>query len=166
MSASLRLLCLALAALPGGAGCGYQFGFIRHEGVHSVAVPIFRYSGLEHRRGIEIELTQAIAEEFISRSGLRLVGKGAADAILEGEIVDFQERVISEDRLDNVLESSVLVSLNLRLVRKDGEVLVQRRRMVERADFSVIGGEDEVLARRKAFNDLAERIVFAMEGGW
>lgn len=166
MKVGIRLLCLPLAAVLGGPGCGYHFGVVRHEGVESVSIPIFRYSGLEHRRGIEIELTQAVAEEFISRSGLSRTDEKAADAVLEGEIVDFQERVISEDRLNNVLESSVVVILNLQLVRKDGEVLMKRKKMVERADFSVVGGEDELTARRKAFNDLAERIVFALEGGW
>jgi hypothetical protein len=159
-------VAIAVLALLSGGGCGYRFGVLKHEGVETVAVPIFRYSGLEHRRGIEVELSQAVAEEFISRSGLRLVGEEDADAVLEGEIVGFHEGVILEDRLNNVLESSVVVTLNLRLRRRDGEVLVERRRMAERAEFRVVGGEDELDARRRAFNDLAERVVFALEGPW
>ena len=161
-----RLLFFAAVVSIAGPGCGYSFGVIRHEGVESVAIPIFTYRGLEQRRGIEFELTEAVAEEFISRSGLERLGPEEADAVLEGEIVNFRERVLVEDRKNRVLESSVRVTLNLRLRRQDGEVLVERKGMLEQATFSVVGGEDEIQARRKAFNDMAERIVFAMEGDW
>lgn len=157
------ILAVALLA---GSGCGYRFGVLRHEGVESIHVPIFKYHGLEQRRGIELELTQAVTDEFISRSGLVLTTLEKADAVLEGEIVQFREWVITEDRENNVLESSVAVTLNLRLRRQDGEVLVERERMQETAFVSVVGGEDEIQARKDAFNDLAERVVFAMEGGW
>lgn len=165
MGSRTLLLGVCVAILLGG-GCGYRFGVLRHEGVETIHVPVFRYQGLEQRRGIELELTAAVKEELISRSGLEVTGEGDADAVLEGEIIRFNEQVITEDRLNNVLESSVTITLNLRLVRKDGEVLGVRKGMAERADFSLVAGEDEMQARLGALNDLAERIVFALEGDW
>ncbi|MCZ6692234.1 MAG: LPS assembly lipoprotein LptE [Planctomycetota bacterium] len=157
---------ILMLALVTGTGCGYSFGVVRHEGVESVYVKIFGYRELEHRREIEFDLAQAVGEEMISRSGLEITGPKDADAVLEGEILRFQEQVITEDRNNNVLESSVVIVLNLRLIRSDGAVLVDRRKLTERAEFSVGSGKSEQAARREVFNELAEQIVFALEGEW
>ena len=160
------LLGILLLGLVPGTGCGYKLGVLRHEGVSSVAVPIFEYRALEHRRGIERELSRAVAEEFISRSGLELTTTDEADAVLHGRITDYRERVIVRDERNDVLESSVVVTMNLLYERKDGKTLYKREKMREQAVFSLVSGESEADARRRAFNDLAQRIVFAMEGAW
>lgn len=163
----MRRGTLAILVLGVLSGCGYTFGVIRHEGVETIYVPIFNYGALEHRRGIDLDLTQAVVEEMMSRSSLRVVGEEEkADAVLKGRIVDYRERVLLEDTRNNVLESSIVVTLNLELVKKDGTVLVKRDKMLEQASFSVVGGQDEDQARREALGDLAERIVYAMEGPW
>ena len=161
----IPLPCILAAGFVVGMGCGYKAGVLRHEGVDSIAVPIFEYVGLEQRRGIERELTRAVAEEMIARSGMKLTTTEEADATLHGRISDYRERVLVRDENNNVVESSIIVTMSLRYERRDGKMLYRRERMQEQGTFTVVAGQDEADARREAFNDLAQRIVFAMEGG-
>ena len=159
------LPCVLAVSIVMGAGCGYKAGVLRHEGVDSIAVPIFEYVAIEQRQGIDRELSKAVAEQMIARSGMKLTTTDEADATLHGRITDYREQVLVRDENNNVVESSIVVTMSLRYVRRDGKVLYRRERMLRQGTFTVVAGQDEADARREAFNDLAQGIVFAMEGG-
>lgn len=143
-------------------GCGYRVGFVVRGGMKRLWVPVVVNWTL--RRGVEYPLTGAILRRLVVQSGVELASsRGEADGELLGELVDYRESVLSETAEDEVLESSVTIVFRFRLRRVvDGEVLLERE-LVETENFVFQAGEDEGAARRRAFEDLAQRIVFALE---
>jgi len=88
---NIRQLALSVAvALI--AGCGYSTAPVLKENVSSVYIPIF--DNRTFRRGLEYELTEAIRDQILYKTDLKIADKDRADSILTGEILDFRESVL------------------------------------------------------------------------
>lgn len=160
MRVSVLLVCFGLFA----AGCGYTSGYRMPEGVHALAVPIFRNETFPLRREVEFDLTRAVRREFESRTDVRLVDRDRADAVLEGTVVEFEERILSEGRNDVVQESSVEIGVRCRLVNvASGEVLFDEH-IRDQSSFSPLRGETVDTARAESIDEIAERLVARVEG--
>ena len=147
------------------SGCGYSTRSLHQTGVRSVYVPIF--DNHTFRRELEFFLTEAVKNEILYKTNYKIAPKGRADTILNGEIVEFRERVLTEDTDDNVTETRVFVYVNVRWVdRRTGRVLMKRERLVRPTEFVVAKGERLGTATAESFGDLAELIVQAMEDDW
>ena len=160
---TLRYAALVLLLAPAlTAGCGYTLGYRMPSGVHRLSVPIFANETFPLRREIEFELTRAVKRELEIRTDVELV-TGGADAILEGTIVAFREAALTEGPLDVEQESSIDLVVRFRLIRTvDREILVEQE-VRDFANFSVLRGESLATARAEAVDELAERIVEALE---
>jgi len=152
-------LALALAL----SGCGYSLRGNLPEDIKTVAVPVFR-----NRTGepaVENLLTRAMIEAFSTNGRLRVVAAGAADSILEGDVVGYRLESIAFDPRANVRQYRLLVTLNVRFrdVRRNA-ILFQREGFQERADFNVLGAVSENISReesalRAAAVDIARAVV-------
>ncbi|MCZ6796248.1 MAG: LPS assembly lipoprotein LptE [Planctomycetota bacterium] len=146
----------------GGQGCGYRLGYDAPEGVRTVAVPIFQNATFPLRRGIEYELTDSLRREIQARAPVGLVDGDRADMVVYGTVADFQELVLAEGRQDQELESAIVVRVDLLV-----EDRVNRRRWTrtvsDREPFSVARGETIDEARRRAIDNLAEKILMALD---
>ena len=167
-----RRALLAIVLLVGLAtgGCGYSLRPSLPAGIKSVHVPV-----LENRTqeaGIKDFITQALTQAVVTGARARVVRREEADATLEGTIVEYVLTPLSYDSSANVTRYRVIIglSLTLRDLRKNGEVIWQQERIQDRADFDVAGQQTrnislENLALQKAAQDVARTIVsFAFEG--
>lgn len=159
--ALLLLLLLLLAVLPGG--CGYTVHGTLPSHINTVAVPIFRNRTSEP--AIESLITRAVVEAFSTNGRLKVVSSGQADAILDGEIIDYNVTSIAFDRDANVRQYRLLVTVNLRMrdVRRN-TVLFQESGVREQADFRVQNAVSQTISReetalRAAAVDIGRAIV-------
>jgi len=156
-----RALLLLLAVLLGG--CGYTVHGTLPSHINTVAVPIFRNRTPEP--AIESLITRAVVEAFSTNGRLKVVSSGQADAILEGEIIDYNVTSIAFDRDANVRQYRLLVTVNLRMrdVRRN-TVLFQESGVREQADFRVQNAVSQTISReetalRAAAVDIGRAIV-------
>ena len=144
------------------AGCGYSAGYRAPPGVLTVAVPIFNNATFPLRREIEYDLTNALRKEIQTRTSLRIVDSGSADMAIHGTVRHFKERVVAEGRVDQKIESSISI---------DVEVFVEdylnskqwRERVTVREPLSIQIGETFDSARGRAIGNLAEKILEQVE---
>jgi outer membrane lipopolysaccharide assembly protein LptE/RlpB len=155
------LLLLLLAVLLGG--CGYTVHGTLPSHINTVAVPIFRNRTPEP--AIESLITRAVVEAFSTNGRLKVVGSGQADAILDGEITNYNVSSIAFDRDANVRQYRLLVTVNLRMrdVRRN-TVLFQQSGVSEQADFRVQNAVSQTISReetalRAAAVDIGRAIV-------
>lgn len=150
-----------LASLP--AGCGYTFGSgLADQGIRTVHV---RAPGNQTwRQRLEAELGAAVARELPVASDLLPATAAEADAILAIEIVDERERsLVTGDRTAPVREGAQEASVRVVLTdRRTGRAVVDRV-VVDRAEFRDPIGETLTSARRELVEDLARKIILALE---
>jgi len=89
-TALLLILLLAVAS------CGYHFsgtGAIVPEGAKKLAVPVFLNTTNEPY--VDVDVTQAVIEEFMTDGRLRIVGPEEADLVLRGIITKYEATPLS-----------------------------------------------------------------------
>jgi outer membrane lipopolysaccharide assembly protein LptE/RlpB len=159
----VRRAALALAAAVILGGCGYTVRGTLPGHINTIAVPIFR----NHTRepGVESLVTRAVVEAFSTNGRLRVVGSGAADAILDGEITGYNIVSIAFDQDSNVRLYRLIVTVNLRMRDiKRNEVLFAQNEVREQADFRVQSAVSQTISReetalRVAATDIGRAIV-------
>lgn len=165
---SSHLVCLASLLLI--AGCGYTVGNGFNPDVRTVSVPIFENDTF--RRGIEVQLTEAVQKEITKRTPYRLAKGLDADTRLTGRIVQTRKDVLGENKFDDPRE----LQLSLMIVTKwenlrTGEVLAQQEiplsptaiPLTTQADFAPEVGQSLATGTQGAVDQLARRIVNMME---
>ncbi len=162
---SLPCVCLTVVTLL-LSGCGYSTGSLVSREYGSVYVPI--WENHTFRRGLEFRLTRALQQEVERKTHLKLTTEDRADTKLSGEIVDFEQRVVTEDLLDEPVEIQVKVVVSFRWEDlRTGETIVREARLAHTGEAIPGRGETgEGQAAAEAFQDLAEQIVEKMESGW
>ena len=143
------------------AACGYTFGSGMHRhGVRTVALEVVGND--TQRQRLEVELGSALARELPVSSDLQLADRQRADAILQVVLTDVSERtLVTGLRDDPVREGAFEGRVWARLVRRSGEVLLDRR-ILDRTEFRSPIGEDLGSARRELVEDLARKIALAL----
>lgn len=161
----LAILATFVAALLLGA-CGYTTRSLVSEEYRTIAVPVF--DNTTRRHDLEWEVTRAVVEELHARTNLTVVTEDAGpDLVLTGTLVEVDEDTMSRKKMQRPRDSAVFVTAEI-AVRdtRNGEDLVERRRVTERESYSYLVGEDVRTAREEAVRALAERIVRQLEEGW
>jgi len=166
---SLPVALLAAGLL--SAGCGYSSDRSQvfrttnanKDRVRTVALDIFESQ--EFRRGLELQLTEALAKEIESKTPFKLAKKDRADTALTGKIFEVRQGTIGRD-FATVRPRETTATIAISLQWKDlrtGEVLVDRPRMVQVVDYIRPVGEGFRHAMQRAMDKLAVRIVETME---
>ncbi len=170
----LAVLLLVFLAL-GGGSCGYHFqqtGKPHGLEIGSIAIPMVKSPA--STLGFEGTFTRIIREEFIDHSGLAVVPKEQADAVLEMRIA----RIGSDPLTYEVTQTSVQgrtvnyeatssrwlwVTLDARLIdRASGRILWEQTGVKEKASYAVSTDPLETrynrrLAIRKIARNLAKK---------
>ena len=144
------------------SGCGYQTGSLIRAEYRRVALPMFRNETFY--RDLEVALTRQVERELSSRPGIFIVPPESADIVLQGTIVGFQQRVLSEDDRDRVRESSATTTVHIEI--RDGrnpDRVIEAFDLSDRAEFFLARGENLATAEEESFFDLARQIVNALE---
>ena len=145
--------------------CGYTSRSTMRQNVNTIYIPIFENQTF--RRGLEFDLTNAIKNEVLFRTRLKVVDKDHADSVLYGEIADVQKFVLIEDPRANITEASMDIIINFSWVDlRTGRTIVKKQNITQRAELITRRKEDEGTAEREAFVDLAEKVINLMEDEW
>jgi hypothetical protein len=155
----------------GISGCGYTTDRAavvrttnsRSDRIRTVALDIFESK--EFRRGLETQLTEALAKRVESDTPFKLVDKKRADTMLTGEIREVRQATIGRDfrqARPRETTATLVVSFQWKDLRT-GEILVDRPNFVQQVDYIRPLGEDFYHASQKGIDDLAERMVEQMQ---
>jgi hypothetical protein len=164
----IAVFCLLSSALYLLSGCGgYSNTSLYPENVGTVYVEMF--DNQSFRRGIEYELTDALAKRIEAQTPYKIVtSRDRADTIISGRIVHANESVLSTERqigraLEKNIELRAVVTWkNLR----SGELLIDNKTVSASANYSEWQGQSFAYGSTLAANSLANRIVELMETGW
>lgn len=160
-----------LALLAGG--CGYTTRPMHSSYVQTVHVPMFQSKTF--RRGLEFQLTEAVAKEIEKKTPFKVVDSENADTILEGTIRYADKRVVVESPEDDPRHIDLAIAVDVTWRdRRSGEVLrtdetepVAWTRLVRQdARYAPELGQSVATASFEVVQDLATQIVAMMEEPW
>ena len=163
----MRTATLAVALV--AAACGYRFERDRSLTPDADGtipkVALMPFDTTSYRRGLEITLTQLVDDELRSRTGRAPYAPDQAEILLGGTITRADERVISEDTNDVIVQSSFLIDVEVELKDRASGTVVGTYTLTEREPYSDRVGRirTEQEAALAALRDLAERIVYLLE---
>ena len=147
-------------------GCGYNAGSLVPPEYRSVYVPI--WENHTFRRGLEFRLTELVQKEVERKTHLKLTTEDRADTKLSGEIVGFEQRVLTEDLQDRPVETQVRVAVNFRWEdQRTGQTILREVGLSQTGEALPGRGETpEGAAATEALEDLAEQIVEKLASSW
>ena len=157
------IVCLAFTL----SACGYRFA---HKGelpggVDTVFIKVF-----ENRSsllGIENEFTNSLIQEFTRRRAGSLVAEDRADAVFSGAVQSISTGTVSHRYKYEAVERRVWVTLNVRLVSRDGRTLWSTDNVTDDEAYLVEAEKSATdrnlrQAVKKLADDLAQRIYNQM----
>jgi hypothetical protein len=159
------LLPLALVS------CGYSFDRDRGEARLPTGnlprVAVIPFDNTTFRRGLEMVLTRFLDDELRARGPRAPVAPSEADWLVKGSIVRADERIYSDDRDDEVTESSIYLEVDVTLEDRAAEEVIRTYTFKDRVPYSARAGRVATLqeAETEALREIAERIVYWLEAG-
>lgn len=156
---ALRLAPLLMTAL---TGCGYHAGSLISADIKTVHVAMFDNKDFRHE--IEFALTEAVKNEVVRRTHLKLADRTSAQSVLEGTILRIEPSTIAFDQFDQVFSQGLTVHVDFRWTKQgDGRVLASAEELSYTAQLVAVRGDTETTATAVAFRDLAKLIVERMQ---
>jgi hypothetical protein len=158
---SRLLLALVTALL---CGCGYSFsGSSLPSHIKNVAIPVFENQSLDYQ--VADEVTQALVDRFISDNRLKVTPLSQADAVLEGVLTSYENKVYGYSRDED--PEQYIVVMKVSLVFKDqvkNREIWSEENLLASAVYSpggVVPGSpvSEEDARAKALDELANDVL-------
>jgi hypothetical protein len=159
-AAALRglLAALGLGALGAGlAGCGYSTGQVITVERRSVGVEIFDNGSREP--DLERDLHLVLSRSVRDLVHAPLVAPAEAELRLQGGILEYRRRGGIRSADNELLETGVGLTVEARLVDREGVVLATSRPGTVWVGYLVDEVEGEVDARDRALRNIADRIV-------
>jgi len=156
-----------------GSGCGYMVGGGYAPEVRTVHVPTFQNETF--RRGIELQLTEAVQKQLQLRTPYRLAKGPNADTRLVGRVVSANKRVENQNRYDDPRELEFAIAVEVRWEdARTGYVLSERSipvessvaQLIAHSSFAPETGQSLATATQQAVDQLARQIVGMMEIPW
>ena len=172
---------IAAAFLSMAAGCGYTTRSLLPVNFKSIYVENFKnsikitaeQSNLRMYRGytpgMEVGLTKAVIDKFLSDGNLKIATASDADLVLKAELVDFKRDALRYDANDNVEEYRVKIFVNLELEdAKSGKSVWKETYFAGEATYRTGGSlaKDETAGVKEATADLARRITERTVEAW
>lgn len=164
-----RFIATAWSLLAIG-GCAYHFGNGFDQKIQSIHIPTF--TSEVKRRGLEVQLTEAVQKQVQTRTPYRLTSEGEADTLLTGKIVNVGKSVLGENGYDDPreLQLSLAVEVTWRDLRTE-RVIAEERYLLPndaagftaQAEFAPEVGQSLATATQQAMERMARDIVNMME---
>lgn len=155
------LLALAVA-------CGYSTTPKTAKDIKTIHVPFFENKTSEPN--LEISVTERIIQNLITDNTLRVVEEDAADAILDGEIVEFRNQPFSFNKDLNAEEYHVVIRVVATLFnRRQNDPIWQNRTFQGDGSYfieSVENGRTIDDAIDESIKEITERILNLTVQDW
>lgn len=155
----------ATLALSGG-GCGYRTDRPFRRDVKTVAVEIF--DNKDFRRGLELQLTEALAKRIESETPYRLAKRETADTLITGEVKEVRQATLGDDfrtALPRETAATMIIAFQWKDLRT-GQILLDRPNFAQTVDYVPPLGENFYHASQRICDRMAERMVEQMEADW
>ncbi|HOC89212.1 MAG TPA: LptE family protein, partial [bacterium] len=108
-----RKALLFLLLLCAGSGCGiYSVKGSMAPHLKTVAIPLFENRTAEFR--VAEDLTDAVINSFTSDNSLKIADRGAADVLLEGTIIQIDDRAGAFDENESVQDMKIYLSVQIK----------------------------------------------------
>ncbi|MGB7161313.1 MAG: LptE family protein [Tepidisphaeraceae bacterium] len=145
---------------------GYHWQSLYRQDVRTVAVPIFTTTSFD--RGVEFSLSQAVVKQIEATTPYKVVPRERADTILEGQVVDVRNTVLSTDP-NSAVPQEQLLAITVNFTWKDlrsGRIFVERRGFEHTATYYPTLGEGRFVGTQHAVEKLALAIVQEFQADW
>ncbi len=132
---SIAAVFLALITIV--PACGYHFsrtGGIVPEGVKTISIPVF-FNGTNEPY-VDVEVTQAVVEEFLTDGRLRVVSLEDADLALRGRITKYEVIPLSYNLQSNVQQYRVHLVVEAVLEDLRAKKILWQERRIESSFIS------------------------------
>ena len=154
-----------------GSGCnhlsGYSNGSLYHEDIVSVYVEMF--DNKTFQRGIEYELTDAVAKRIEADTPYKIItDRNRADTVISGYVTSLGTSVLSvEQESGRALEKDFVLKAQVSWKNlKTGKLLIEDRIVQASASYSEWQNHGESYASALAANKLARKITELRERQW
>ena len=157
------LLILALVIFSFHAGCGYTRKTVLPENIQTIHVETFKNKIAMSRLyayepGLEIKITNAIIRRLHQDGNLKVASREKADAILEGDLISFDQEGLRFTGLERIEEFRLYVVVGLRLKNaKTGDLLWEEPNFSGDASYFVVG--PRAVSRSEATDRAVERLA-------
>lgn len=166
---------ILLAASMGGtlSGCGYTVGSPYSTDVRTVHVPTFESN--DFRRGLELQLTEAVQKQIQLRTPYRLAKEPGADTRLTGRIIGIDKRVPNQNQYDDPRELELTIGMEVKWEDlRTGQIIHQQTiplagnmaHLIGTSTFAPEAGQSLATSTHEAVTQLARQIVGMMEVPW
>ena len=162
------------------SGCGYTTKTVLPDNVKTIHVAIFKnniditkeVSAKDkyevYRPDLEVDMRDAIVNRIFLDGNLKVSDADSADAVLEGEILQYRKDPL---RYQNEIVQEYRISLvcDIKLInKKDSKVLLEERNITGDTTYFTTGTlqKTETSAMSDAMSDLARRIVNKIVENW
>ncbi len=147
------------------AGCsGWTAGSLVVHEMERISVPYFQNDTFY--RGLEEDLTNEVMARVLERPDLILVERDSAEMVLEGRIIGYEQSILAEDLNNDLVESSAMVTVLVRLTRASDGSLLKESILSDQAEFFLARGETIESAQRESFEMLSHKIVSVVVKGF
>lgn len=156
-------LFLAGLFLTLSSGCGYTHQAALPENIKRVYVntvlnkiPVDRIYA--YQPGLEMSITNALVKRFQQDGNLEVVERKNADAILETELILFNQEGLRFTNLESVEEYRLVMTVNFKLKdAKTGKILMEESNFSGDAEYFV--SEVRSIGREEAANRASEKLA-------
>ncbi len=146
----LALLVLVSA----GMGCGiYSVKGSMAPHLKTVAVPLFDNRTAEFR--VAEDLTDAVISSFTRDNSLKIADRGAADVLVEGTIVQIDERAGAFDQSESVQDMKIYLSVQIKCTDQVKRELLWQERLTHFGSFDPSQGPE---ARNEALIEAMDKV--------
>jgi len=153
---------LLLVAL---AGCGYNTRFELPPHIRTFSVATFTNRTLE--RNLDFEFTQAVIQEILAKTDLRVARPGEADLLVSGSVDGFDRGSLRRRRRGENVEVRFRLYASMTLFdRKKDRLLFRGEQIQRRAEVGLARGETARQGREEVVRELARRVVGAAFERW
>jgi len=174
-SGALVLWCSLLLT-----GCGYTAKTILPDNIKTIQVETFK-NNIDitkevdakdkyevYRPNLEVDLRDVIVSRIFLDGNLKMAGKDSADAVLEGEIVQYRKDPLRYQN-EVVQEYRISIMCDVKLInQKDSNILFEENSITGDTTYFTTGTlqKTETSALNDAMSDLARRIVNRIVENW
>ena len=145
------------------SGCGYNHQAALPENIKTIYVntvlnkiPVDKIS--TYHPGLEMSITNALVKRFRQDGNLQVVEHKNADAILETDLILFEQEGLRFTSLESVEEYRLVMTVNFRLKdAKSGKIFMEEVNFSGDAEYFV--SEVRSIGREEAANRASERLA-------
>jgi hypothetical protein len=161
-------MAIVMLAITGCASSGYTAEPLFPKNVRTVALSIL--ANRTFYRGVEFDLSEALAKEIELRTPYKIASHASADTLISGTVSSLNQNVLSRTNVAG-MPQEVQVTITAGFEWKDqrsGEVLRKRARVVGTGQYipTMTVSEPFEIAQHRAVEELAREMVSIMASDW